>query len=185
MSHQTAETYRWNRDTYDRAVEAGVFGPDDRVELIEGRLVSVTPQGSRHATGIRLANRALGRAFGERAIVQCQLPLAIAGDSEPEPDVAVIGGEISDYRDAHPSTALLVVEVADDSLVYDRTVKRSLYARCGVPEYWIVAIPDACIEVCRDPAGDGYRDVTILRAGETVAPLARPAAAIPAADLLP
>lgn len=185
MSDHTVETYRWNLDTYDRAVEAGVFGPDDHVELIEGRLVSVTPQGSRHATGIRLANRALGRAFGEHAIVQSQLPLAIAGDSEPEPDLAVIGGEISDYRDVHPSTALLVVEVADDSLAQDRTVKQRLYARCGVPEYWIVAIPDARLEVHRDPAGVGYRDVAVLRAGETVASLARPGAAIPVADLLP
>jgi len=179
------ETRSWSREAYDRAVATGVLGPDDRVELIEGRLVSVTPQGSRHATAIRLANRALGRAFGGDCIVQCQLPLAIAGDSEPEPDVAVVAGEIGDYRDVHPSTALLVVEVADDSLVQDRTVKQRLYARCSVPEYWIVAIPDARLEVLRDPAADGYRDVTVLQAGDTVAPLARPGSPIPVADLLP
>ena len=185
VSDPAAETYRWRRDVYDRAVGAGVFGPEDRIELVEGELVVMTPHGSRHATAIRLADRALSRAFGEDCIVQCQLPLAIADDSEPEPDVAVVEGEIADYRDAHPSSALLVVEVADDSLRRDRTVKRRLYARCGIPEYWIVSLPDACLEVYRHPAGDDYRDVAVLRVGETIVPLARPAATIAVSELLP
>ena len=185
MSDSTTETYRWNRDVYDRAIEAGVFGPEDRIELIEGELVMVTPHGSRHATAIRLVNRALTRVFGEDCIVQCQLPLAIADDSEPEPDLAVAEGQIADYRDAHPSAALLVVEVADDSLQRDRTVKRRIYARCGIPEYWIVALPDTALEVYRHPASEDYRDVTVLRSGETVAPLARPAATIAVSDLIP
>lgn len=170
---------------YDRAVEAGVFGPDDRMELIEGELVMMAPHGSRHATAIRLVNRVLTRVFGEDCIVQCQLPLAIADDSEPEPDVAVVEGEITDYRDAHPSAALLVVEVADDSLRRDRTVKRCLYARCGIPEYWIVSLPDASLEIHLHPAGDDYRDVTVLRSGQKVTPLAAPAATIAVSDLLP
>ena len=185
MSDSPVETYRWRRGVYDRAVEAGVFGPDDRVELIEGELVMMAPHGSRHATAIRLVNRVLMRVFGEDCIVQCQLPLAIADDSEPEPDVAVVEGEIADYRDGHPSAALLVVEVADDSLRRDRTVKRRLYARCGIPEYWIVSLPDACLEVYRDPDGADYRGVTVLRAGQTVTPLAAPAATIAVSDLLP
>ena len=180
-----SETYRWSRDVYYRAVEAGVFGPADRIELIDGELVTMTPHGSRHATAIRLVNRALTRAFGEDCIVQCQLPLAIAEDSEPEPDVAVVEGQIADYRDAHPSAALLVVEVADDSLRRDRTVKRRLYARCGIPEYWLVAIPDTRLEVYRDPVGHDYRALTVLRAGETIEPLAGPAAVIAVGDLLP
>ena len=93
-----------------------MFGPDERLELIEGELVMMAPHGSLHATAIGLVNRALTRVFGEDCIVQCQLPLAIADDSEPEPDVAVVEGEIANYRHAHPSAALLVVEVADDSL---------------------------------------------------------------------
>ena len=185
MSDPAVQTGRWSRHRYDRAVAAGVFGADDRIELIAGEIVAMTPHGSRHATAIRLVNRALTRVFGEDCIVQCQLPLAIADDSEPEPDVAVVEGEIADYRDAHPSAALLVVEVADDSLRRDRTVKRRLYARCGIPEYWIVSLPDARLEVFRDPAGGDYRDVTVPRAGETTTPLARPAAAIAVGDLLP
>ena len=185
MSIPAAETYRWRRDVYDRAVEAGVFGPEDRIELIEGKLVMMTPHGSRHATAIRLVDRVLTRVFGEDCIVQCQLPLAIADDSEPEPDVAVVEGEIADYRDAHPSAALLVVEVADDSLPRDRSVKRRLYARGGIPEYWIVSLPDATLEVYRDPAGDDYREVTVLRPGQTVTPLAAPGATIAVSGLLP
>ena len=185
MSDPAAQTYRWSRDVYDRAVEAGVFRPEDRIELIEGELVMMTPHGSRHATAIRLVNRALSDAFGDGYIVQCQLPLAIAADSEPEPDVAVVEGAIADYRDAHPSSALLVVEVADDSLRRDRSVKRRLYARRGIPECWIVALPDAALEVYRDPSGDDFRDVAVLRSGDTVRPLAAPAAAIAVADLLP
>ena len=185
VSDPAAETYRWRRDVYDRAVEAGVFGPDDRLELIEGDLLVMAPHGSRHATAIRLVDRVLRRVFGEDCIVQCQLPLAIAEDSEPEPDVAVVEGEIADYRDAHPSAALLVVEVADDSLRRDRTVKRRLYARCGIPDYWIVSLPDACLEVYRHPSGDDYRDVAVLRAGETVTPLAAPGATIAVSGMLP
>ena len=185
MSDSTVATYRWSRDVYDRAVEAGVFGPEDRIELIEGELVMMTPHGSRHATAIRLGNRALTRVFGEDCIVQCQLPLAVADDSEPEPDLAVVEGQIADYRDAHPSAALLVVEVADDSLRRDRTVERRLYARCGIPEYWILALPERRLEIYRDPAADGYRSVSIHRAGEAVAPLARPDATIAVDSLLP
>ena len=185
MFDSTVATYRWSRDVYDRAVATGVFGPEDRIELIEGELVVMTPHGSRHATAIRLFNRALTRVFGEDCIVQCQLPLAIADDSEPEPDLAVVEGEIADFRDAHPSAALLVVEVADDSLRRDRTVKRRLYARCGIPECWVVSLPDARLEVYRHPADDDYRYVAALRVGETVAPLARPAATIAVSDLLP
>ncbi|MCY4509331.1 MAG: Uma2 family endonuclease, partial [Acidobacteria bacterium] len=117
--------------------------------------------------------------------VRTQMPLAASGDSEPEPDLAVVPGDALDYLDAHPSGALLVVEVSDDSLHRDRTVKQRLYARCGIPEYWIVALPDARLEVYRRPAGDGYRDAVFLRAGETIAPLAAPTEAIPVADLLP
>lgn len=115
--------------------------------------------------------------------VRIQSPLAAGDDSEP--DAAVVDGGIRDHRDAHPATALLVVEVADGSLRRDRTVKQRVYARCGIPEYWLVAIPDKRVEVYRDPAGDGYRTVSMHRCGDTVAPLARPAAAMAVNDLLP
>ncbi len=185
MSDATIRHYRLSRAEYDRAVEAGVFDPDARLELIDGDLLSMTPQGSRHATGVDLVADALRHAFGAGFHVRMQFPLATSDYSEPEPDVAVVTGDVRDYRDAHPTTAVLVVEVSDDSLRRDRTVKQRIYARCGIPEYWILALPDARLEIHRDPAGDGYRTVTIHRTGDTVAPLARPEARIAVDDLLP
>ena len=126
------------------------------------------------------------RAFGSGCHVRIQMPLAAGGDSEPEPDVAVVEGDEFDYLDAHPATALLVVEVSDDSLTRDRTIKQRLYARGGIPEYWVVAIPPKLrLDVYRDPVGDAYRTIRSLRTGETVAPLARADATIAVADLLP
>lgn len=179
------ETCHWSREVYDRAIEAGVFGPEDRLELIDGELLTTTTQGSRHAAVATRVGALLARAFGDRGHVRTQMPLAAADDSAPEPDLAVVPGDALDYLDAHPAAALLVVEVADDSLLRDRSVKKRLYARCGIPEYWIVCLPDACLEVYRDPAGAAYRGAATLLAGETVAPLAAPSAAIPVSDLLP
>lgn len=180
-----AETCRWSREVYDRAVEAGVFGPEDRIELIDGELLTTTPPSSRHAAVATRVGALLARAFGGRGHVRTQMPLAAADDSAPEPDLAVVPGDALDYLDAHPAAALLVVEVADASPLRDRSVKKRLYARCGIPEYWIVSLPNACLEVYRGPAGNAYRDAAVLRAGETVAPLAAPAAAILVSDLLP
>ena len=185
MADPATRSYRWSRETYDRAVEAGIFGPGDRIELIDGDILTMAPQGSRHAAVTTRAAARLARAFDSGCHVRTRMPLAAAGDSEPEPDVAIVAGDEFDYLDAHPATALLVVEVSDDSLTRARTIKQRLYAQCGIPEYWIVAIPDARVEVHRDPTGDAYRSVRSLRASETVAPLARPDATIAVADLLP
>ena len=146
MPEATTRHYRLSRTEYDRAVEAGVFEPDARLELVDGDLLAMTPQGSRHATGVDLVAGSLRHAFRTGFHVRMQLPLAIDDYSEPEPDVAVVTGQIRNYRDAHPTSSLLVVEVSDDSLRHDRTVKQRLYARCGIPEYWILALPDARLE---------------------------------------
>ena len=178
-------TYRWSREAYDRAIEAGVFGPDDRLELIEGQLLAVTPQGSRHAAIVDQAGEMLRGAFGGGFRIRVQSPLAVGDDSEPEPDLAVVRGRALDYLDAHPTSALLVVEVSDEWLHRDRTLKQRLYAGHDIPEYWVLALPDACLEVYRDPAASGYRSVATLRAGDRIAPLACPGTAIAVGDLLP
>jgi Uma2 family endonuclease len=122
------------------------------------------------------------------AHVQVQAPLALGTDSEPEPDVAVISGSRRDYAE-HPQAALLVIEVADSSLRFDRQVKGPLYARAGIPEYWIVNLVDRTLEVYRQPeqrddAWD-YRLVQSLRPEESVAPVTLPTQALQVADLLP
>jgi len=177
--------YRLSRIEYDRAVEAGAFEPDAKLELIDGDLNAMTPEGVGHTIGIDLVADSLRRVFGPGFYVRIQHPLAADDYSEPEPDVAVVRGAIRDYGKGHPTSAVLVVEVSNESLRYDRTVKQRLYARCGIPEYWILALPEARLEVYRDPAGDGYQSVTHHAAGDEVAPLARPGARIAVDDLLP
>ena len=145
---------RWTRLEYERMTEAGVLTPNDRVELIGGEILTVTPQNSAHATAVSLANEALRRVVGPQHHVRVQLPLAIGDDSEPEPDIAVVPGSIRDYRDTHPESALLVVEVSDSTLAFDRQVKGSLYARERVAEYWIVNLIELVVEIYRDPTED-------------------------------
>lgn len=183
---------RWKRVEYERLVEMGVFDSDERLELLDGLLVVREPQGVPHAAATRLVLAALRRAFGEGWLVDSQLPFALDDDSEPEPDVCVVPGGPRDYRDAHPSRAVLIVEVAESSLRKDRAHKASLYARAGIADFWIVNLVDRVLEVHRDPQpspaapyGWSYRTVAILRDPETIAPLAAPAARIAVSDLLP
>jgi Uma2 family endonuclease len=187
-----ARIRRWTRAEYERVVELGVFRPDERLELLDGLLVVREPQGRRHAAAIRRVLAALHRALGEAWQIDSQLPVALDDASEPEPDVAVVERDRHAYRDAHPSRAVLIVEVADRSYRTDHEYKASLYARAGVPEFWIVDLAHDTLEVHRDPdaspdapCGWRYRRVETLRPPAAVAPLAAPAAAIAVADLLP
>jgi Uma2 family endonuclease len=184
-------TRRWRRAEYERLVDLGVFA-GERLELLDGVLVVREPQGSPHAAIATKVGRLLAVAFGAGWHTRLHSPLALGEHSEPEPDVAVVAGEPEDYMAAHPSTAALVVEVADSSLRLDRRFKAAVYARAGLREYWIVNLVDRVLEVSREPqrASDGtddwiYRSVDVLRPSATVTPLAAPGARIPVADLLP
>ena len=189
---ETMPTKRWTRIEYDRLIDKGVFGPKDRIELLGGLLVVREPQGGPHAMGIRMVEEALHGVFASGWDVRGQLPVALDDDSEPEPDVSVVPGSFRDYRQAHPARAVLIVEVAESSLRLDRGEKGSLYARAGVPDYWIVNLVDHVLEVYRDPAADlgapygwRYASVVTLRAGDVVTPLAAPHSHVPVADLIP
>lgn len=182
----------WTRAEYDRMVEAGVFPPGERLELIDGEVVTMTPQGSAHASAVSLAEDALRAAFGAGYDVRVRMPLVLDPTSEPEPDVVVVPGGPRDYRDAHPTSALLVVEVADTTLPYDREQKRSLYARGAIREYWILNLVDRQVEVYREPMAEhgtpygwGYRTARTHDAGERIIPLAAPQSVVRVADLLP
>ena len=176
---------RWTRDVYERLVENGGFD-GLRVELIRGHILDkVSPQGSPHSTAVQAVTEELREAFGEGVTVRTQLPLRALYDSEPEPDVAVVPGSFRDYTREHPSSALLVVEVAQTSLESDRSKKIPVYAASGFPEYWIVNLRDMCLEVYRDPQGDTYLNQTTLGVDDTVSPLTRSTVSISVADLLP
>lgn len=182
---------RWTRMEYERLVELGMF-TGERLELIGGLLLLREPQGARHSSGIRRVVDALRRVLGPEWRVDSQLPIALDDDSEPEPDVAVVAHDPALYRDAHPSRPALVVEVADSSYRFDRADKMSLYARGGVPEYWLVDLARGALRVHRDPEeapaapyGWRYRTVQILKPPATASTRIAPSHPIPVPDLLP
>ncbi len=182
----------WTRDEYYRIAAAGLFDLGERVELIGGEIITMAPQDSQHATAVRLAENAFRLAFGTGYDVRSQLPLDLNLHSQPELDITVVEGNPRDYRDAHPTTALLVVEVSGASLAYDRREKASLYAQAGISDYWIINLQDSLIEVNRQPIalsgqpfGYGYQTLSRHLTPATIAPLAAPSATIAVADLLP
>ncbi|MEQ8456479.1 MAG: Uma2 family endonuclease [Sandaracinaceae bacterium] len=162
---EAQQVRRLRRAEYDRLVEEGAFA-DERVELIRGVIIRRPPQGPTHTSPIDRLTELLVLKLSGRARVRVQGPLIAPDDSEPEPDLAVIPP--GDYDDAHPSVAWLVIEVAESSLSYDRLTKAPLYAAMGVPEYWIVNVREAAIEVHRQPEGDRYARVTSHGRGETI-----------------
>ncbi len=163
-------------DEYHRMIEARILGEDEHVQLLSGTLVAMTPQGRPHARVVQRLNRLLVRAVGEDLEVLTQLPLTLLDDSEPEPDLAVVRAEDAQSGEHHPRMAVLVIEVAGDSLRLDRQSKAVLYARAGIPEYWIANLAEASVEVHRepDPTTGSYRVRTVVRSGETLAPAALP-----------
>ena len=177
---------RWSRHAYDEMIKAGIFGPEERVELIEGEIVEMSPQDPPHSVGVLVVEEALRRAFPVGFHVRAQLPLALDDDSEPEPDLAVVRGDIRDYVANHPATAVLIVEVAHSTLDYDRRRKARIYARAGIPEYWIVNVLERVVEVYREPRPNGtYADVQRLGEADSVSPLAKPDAWLEVRALLP
>jgi Uma2 family endonuclease len=183
---------RWKRVEYERLIETGFFQPGDPIELIGGQLIVAEPQGSYHFTAIQAVEEMLRATFGQGWQVRGQGPVALDDESEPEPDVAVVSGSFQDYATAHPSRPVLVVEVSESSLAFDRHHKGSLYARAGLDDYWIVNLVDQVLEVHRNPGPDPaasfgwrYQSVEALQREASVSLLALPGVHIRVADLFP
>lgn len=179
--HSVSE-FAWQmpREIYDQIVATGALD-GERVELVHGVITNMSPEYAPHAEAIEWLDEQLTEQLQKRASVRVQHPLAVGPLHEPEPDLAMV--ERRRWRDVHPSTAFLVVEVAMSSLRYDREVKEPIYAAAGIPEYWIVNLNEKVVEVYRQPAVDGYRDVQIIRAGGTISPLAFPDVEVDVAEL--
>ena len=156
----------FTRQEYHRMGEVGILKETDRVELIRGEIVEMSPIGRRHYAFVNNLSRLLTLALGDRAIVAVQGPIALADDTEPEPDIAVIRRRTPSYKDreAYAEDAFLLIEVAETSLAYDRSTKLKLYAVAGIPEYWIVDCVAESIEIHRTPNVDGYREVVRVAA---------------------
>jgi Uma2 family endonuclease len=171
----------WTRQEFHRAAEMGLFGPEERLELLDGEIIQKMTQGGLHVFAVKRADRLLTQAFGPDFHTRVQAPLVLNDLSEPEPDVVVVPGTEFDYLSEHPlaANARLVVEVADTTLRFDRNRKRAAYARSGIAEYWIINLLHRQVEVHRDPRSARYRNLTVYPDGESLIPLHAPHAAIP------
>jgi Uma2 family endonuclease len=178
---------RFSVDEFERMVDAGVFAPDDRLELIEGEVIEMTPIGDPHASVVDRLTMLMARRVGERAIVRVQGPVRFRSfRSRPQPDMALLEPRPDYYAAGAPGAVdiFLLIEVMDTSVEYDRRTKAPLYARAGIWELWLVDIPAGVVEVHRQPSTAGYRDIRSRRRGETLSPLAFPDVAIDVENVL-
>jgi Uma2 family endonuclease len=159
--------HRLTVDEYYRMAEVGLLPPDARVELIEGEIIDMAPIGSRHARTVDYLAKRLILAVGEAATVRIQGPIGLSRHSEPQPDLALLRPRADEYRDRHPLAAdvLLLIEVSDATLRFDREVKAGLYAKHRVPELWIVDLNNERLHVFRNPVQDAYADRSTVKAG--------------------
>lgn len=185
MSRQLAK--HWiSADEYERMGEAGIFGPDARLELIEGDIYQMSPIGSPHASCVKFLSRFLNRALGDIALISTQDPIRLNDFSEPQPDVALLRLRDDFYRDAHPTPAdvLIIIEVADTTVNTDRSVKIPLYAKAGIREAWLVDIPSGEIEVYAEPADGVYQTIKRFERGDTAQSQTVANLAVSVADVL-
>ncbi len=173
-------------EEYHRMGEAGILREDDRVELIDGEIVQMTPIGSRHAACVMRLNQVLSRHPGQGVLVNVQNPIRLGEYSELQPDVTLLRFRPDFYAKSHPgpTDVLLVMEVAETSAAYDREVKALLYAKAAIPEVWLVDLAEERTEVYRQPSPRGYRDVRMIRRGELLTPLVLPELALAVNDVL-
>lgn len=171
---------------YHRMGEFGIFGEGDRVELIEGELVAMSPIYGPHIGAVIALSHLLVAAAGDRALVSVQNPVRLGDRSEPQPDVVLLRPRTDGYRlrAPGPEDVLLLIEVADSSLRYDRAVKLPLYARHGIPEVWIVDIAANTVEWFRYPEGEAYAATDRAVRGATLVPALLPEVPIPVTAIL-
>jgi Uma2 family endonuclease len=172
---------------YYKMADAGILREGDRVELIRGEVIQMSPINPPHNGTIHRANQYLVRVLGDRAIVGVQGAVRLDDYDEPQPDIYLLRPRDDFYtaRHAGPDDILLIIEVADSSIEYDKTVKLALYAERGVPEYWISDLQSDCIIVYSDAEGSTYRTVRLVHRGEQLTPRLLPDCTIPAEALLP
>lgn len=167
MSAEIAR-YSFTADEFQRMGEVGIFRQGARLELIEGEIIEISPIGSLHAACVKFLSGLLHRLFGDTYIVGVQDPIRLNDFSEPQPDVTLLRWRDDYYREAHPTPAdvLLVIEVADTTVVADREVKVPLYAHAGIAETWLVNITEKLVEIYSNPAGGVYQRAEVFGRGE-------------------
>ena len=161
---------RFTADEYEQIVAAGVIAEDDRLELLEGEIVEMSPLGPQHSACVVRLTSLLYKYESSRVMIRVQDPIRLGDYSQPQPDISVVQRRPDYYGEGHPEPEdiLLLIEVAESSLSYDRDVKLPLYARAGILEVWLVALLPQVVEVYRSPSETGYREMQQLRRGDTL-----------------
>jgi Uma2 family endonuclease len=182
----TVALHRWTIDEFYRMAEVGILEPEARVELIDGVVVDMSPIGPGHGGHVKRGIRVFTRLLGDQALLSVQDTVRMGPRFGPEPDLAILRPRADDYTESNPIAAdiLLIIEVAETSLAFDRETKALLYARAGILDYWIVNLVDNQIEVHRDPTAEGYTSVEIKQRGDTIQLVAFPDVTIAVADIL-
>ena len=172
---------------YYRMAEVGILHHTERLELLDGEIIVMAPIGIPHATGVRRMERVLHQALGAAAAISVQNPVRLDDHSEPEPDIALLRFREDDYATAHPGPAdtLVVVEVSDSTLDFDRGDKARRYAAAGIPEMWVMNLPGDCLDRLDQPGPAGYARHTVFRRSDKISPAALPDLELAVADLLP
>jgi Uma2 family endonuclease len=175
----------FTREEYHRMAEVGILKPSDRVELIRGEIVEMSPIGRRHVAFVNNLTALLVMRLAGRANVSVQNPVALTDDTEPQPDFALLRQRAVAYKDAEATSedVLLLIEVAESSLPYDRSTKLRLYAEEGIPEYWVLDVAAEAVEVYRAPSGGTYRGVSPLSGSASVSVQAFPDVALRLAEI--
>lgn len=187
MNEPAPKSARYSVKRYFELAKRGVIARNDRVELLEGLIVAMAPQTSPHAATAYRVGHALQRKLGPDKVVRVQMSFLAGSESAPEPDVAVVPGKAEDFCRRHPTRAHLVVEVAETSVIQDRITKAAIYARAGVPCYWIVNVRDRHVETFREPDRwrARYGSVMCVTGSDTLTIDAFPDIAFTAAEMLP
>lgn len=177
---------RFSVAEYLRMAEVNLWGEDSRLELLWGEIVEMSPINVAHASTVNRLVQLLAKKLGEKAIISVQNPLQLTDESLPQPDIAVLKPREDFYSKHHPGSdaVLLLIEVADASVLYDRKTKNLLYAGASIADYWIINLQVGQIEVYREPRPDGYRTVTRYAPGETISPLAFADVALSVSDII-
>lgn len=178
----------WTIAEYQRAADLGLFGPEERLELIRGEIIEHRPPNPPHSVCVSLVNVVLSRALSlDGLCLRQEQPIILPADGQPEPDIVVLSGDHRQYNNRHPrpENVELLIEVSDSTLDFDRVTKGTDYTIAGIREYWIINLQDRQLEVHRDPQNGRWATTFTARENESVAPLVSPETPIAVADLLP
>jgi Uma2 family endonuclease len=186
-TEMTLKLRLWTVEEYHRMAEAGIFGADERVELLEGKIIWMIAKGTAHRSAVGRTDYLLKNRLGNRALVCVQDPVKLNARSEPEPDIAVVKVDPLDYADHHPTPTevYLIIEVADSSLKLDCEIKAKAYSQAEITDYWVLDVVSRQLHVFREPTQGGYQSEVILAEDATISPLEFPDLSITVLEMLP